>query len=185
MPLAASWAHLLVVRASAGPFSHSAPPKKRMRICPRTSHSFGFHISAPAQPSMRNRCIRGWSIANRRAIGYIPNRRIECRSLNLSAGNAGRPLRRSCPHRPPRWPARNAQAPKWKSFCPCSQWGERHALLLPLSQDPAALVAPLNAECVAWSRPILDFGFAILDLQSQPPLPPSGTCGQHNPISKI
>ena len=44
--------------------------KKRMRICPRTSHSSGFHISAPAQPSMRNRWLGATEVELRVTLSH-------------------------------------------------------------------------------------------------------------------
>jgi len=105
-------------------------------------------------PTQKTSQIRGRAIANRRWIGYIPNRRLPCHSLNSSARIVERPLKRSCPHRPPRWPARSAQAPMWRSCCQCLLLGERHARRPHLNRGPAALVAPLNAACVAWSRQV-------------------------------
>jgi hypothetical protein len=54
-----------------------------------------------------------------------------------------------------------------------------------VNRGPAAPVALLNAECVAWSSPILDFGFAILDYQRQKQFPRSDAREHRNPKSKI
>ena len=90
------------------------------------------------------------AVANPRVFGYIRFRRPPCRSLNSSAGNAGRSLKKSCPLPPPRWLARIAKAPRWRNSSRYLPWEHRRALPLHLSLGPAAHAAQHSAGCAGW-----------------------------------